>query len=114
MSTYRILALSLLALGLIGTACAEINLDKAESSGLRIIDGGLLSHPSLDEFCIGLTKTADGKNILYYAAERPGDRRILRTVQTVSGSDVYARPQVVSNLQNDQCDRTGCRFGLAG
>lgn len=99
MSTYRILALSLLALGLIGTACAEINLEKTESSGLRIIDGSLLSHPSLDELCIGLTKTADAKNILYYAAERQGYRLMLRTIQTASGSDVYARPQVVSNLQ---------------
>ncbi len=95
----RALALIMTALALLGTACAEIGTDEAVSSGLRITDGGLLSHPSLDEFCISLTKTPDAKNILYYAAERPGYRLMLRTVQTASGSDVYARPQVVSNLQ---------------
>jgi len=95
----RALALIMTALALLGTACAEIGTDEAVSSGLRITDGGLLSHPSLDEFCISLTKTPDAKNILYYAAERPGYRLMLRTVQTASGSDVYARPQVVPNLQ---------------
>ena len=99
MTFSRALALTLTAMALLATACTETGLDETVSSGLRITDGSLLSHPSLNEFCIGLTKTADAKNILYYAAERPGTRLMLRTIQTASGSDVYARPQVVSNLQ---------------
>ena len=99
MRNTRALALIMTALALLGTACAEIGTEQTLSSGLRITDGGMLSHPSLDEFCIGLTKTGDGKNTLYYAAERPGYRLMLRTVQTSPGSDVYNTPLVVSNLQ---------------